>query len=78
MRVEVTGGAVRVGEIFCTLVIIIDDSVQCCSGFVHGAGIMEEYPAYVYGAAVLHALRVLRKWMVGKNQENFDYVDARA
>ena len=74
----VVGGAVRMDEIFATIaIVLLEDTVQFCSGFVHGVSIIDDPPAFAQEAAALDALRVYREWMLTQDQSLFRYVEIR-
>ena len=71
-------GVMRIDEIIATLVVILEDEhMQFCSGYVHGASITAEPPVYAQEAGVLHALRATKEWISHKEQSAIKWIEMR-
>ena len=78
-KINVVGSVVRVDEILATIVLVLEEErVQFCSGYVHGVSIKSEVPIYMQEAGVLHAIRAMKEWMLSRGQENVQWIEMRA
>ena len=61
----VVTGMARVDEVYMTVTVLsAEGRGRFCSGFAHGQGNTRETPVYMQEAAALHAIRVLKEWLV--------------
>ena len=78
-HVWVVAGVICVDEICATAVVVKTDyTPRFCSGYVHGVTVGEAGAVYVEEAVVLHALRVLKEWMLPVDQTLLQHVNILA
>ena len=76
---EIIANVIRADEVLVTLVLLsLDGRVEFSSGYVHGYRLTEEPPEFAQEACVLHALRVMREWLNGVDQELLQYINIQA
>ena len=74
-QIKVTAGVVCVDDIYSTITTLLaNGEVMFCSGFVHGRSLTEQAPVFVQEAAVLHAIRALREWILQTDQATLHHV----
>ena len=70
LRVYITSGVVRVGGILATIVTpTIAGQTLFASGFIHERVTRTDLPTNQREVALLHALRVLKEWMLDTHQD---------
>ena len=78
-QVWVIAGIVCVDEVCATVVILkTDQRARFCSGYVHGTKAGESGAVYMGEAVVLHALRVLKEWLLPVDQSLIQHVNILA
>ena len=66
---SVNSGVVRVDQILATVVTLaVDGRPRFSRGFIHSVPSEAELLVYLHEAALLHALGVLKEWMIDAHQ----------
>ena len=80
-RITLTSGVVRIAEVLATVVALMTDNrALFSSGFIHGQLQGATVPTYMQEATLLHALRVVREWVLDTNQvqDHIHHIHIRA